>query len=288
MRSPLSVFIFLLICQALSAQEAADTLRGRIVNGNGDPVEYVHIGIPSQKLGTISTRDGQFELVVPRSKSGTVEFHHVSYQTYYLPADRFSKNLTIALSEQELTPALVYSGKVREKYLIKRGLAILSDKVSAAGVFLPPKEWNETKEHGKSGELGSVANVKHHFRVEEIAFPMLDNSIPDCVVSFSIYKVSDHDSVFENVLSKPIYVRIPLSKSSQLVTVHPGEDIVLEPGRYFFGVQVVDYDRNAYDGKNGLTCRLYFQGSYYRETPVAKMERYPVNIGLSVKGKEFL
>ncbi len=282
MRSLFTVLFFFLICQALSAQEVADTLRGRIVNAAGKPVEYVHIGIPSQKLGTISSRDGQFELVIPRSKSGTVEFHHVSYQTYYLPVSEFSKHLTIALSEQELAPAVAYSGRVRERFLVKRGVAILSDKASVAGVFLPPKDAE------KSGELGSVANVKHPFRVEEIAFPMLDNNIPGCVVSFSIYKVSNNDTVFENILSKPIYVKIPLCKSSQMVTVHPGEDIVLEPGRYFFGVQVVDYDRDAYKGKEGLTCRLYFQGSYYRETPVAKPEHLPVNIGLSVKGKEYL
>lgn len=280
MRSPFIVFVSLLLCQALSAQEVADTLRGRVVNAAGTPVEYVHIGIPDQKLGTISTRDGQFELVVPRSKAGTVEFHHVSYETYYLSPSDFSKNLTIALSNQQLAPAIAHSGRVRERYLLKRGMSFLDGQ--ALGVFTPAEGTDQ------SGELGSAVNVKHPFRIEEIALPTVSNSIAGCVLSFNIYRVSDHDSVFESILTHPIYAKIPVSSSAQTVTVHPGEDIVLEPGRYFFGVQVVDYDRDAYKGKEGLTCRLYFQGSYYRETPVAKPEHLPVNIGLSVRGKEYL
>jgi len=280
MRSPFIVFASLLLCQALSAQEVADTLRGRVVNAAGTPVEYVHIGIPDQKLGTISTRDGQFELVVPRGKAGTVEFHHVSYETYYLPASDYAENLTIALSNQQLAPAIAHSGRVRERYLLKRGVSFLDGQ--ALGVFTPAEGTDQ------SGELGSAVNVKHPFRIEEISLPTVSNSIAGCVLSFSIYRVSDHDSVFENILTRPIYAKIPVSSTEQTVTVHPGEDIVLEPGRYFFGLQVVDYDRTAFKEHDGLACKIYLQTSYYRETPVAKPVRTPVNVGLTVKGKEYL
>ena len=281
MRSPFFVFASLLVCQALSAQQPADTLRGRIVNAAGTPVEYVSIGIPGQKLGTISTRDGQFELVVPRDKAGTVEFHHVSYETYYLPVSDYAKNLTIALSNQELAPAVAHSGKVRERYLLKRGVAFLGDE--ARCVFVP------TGKSDRSGELGSAVNVKHPFRIEEISLPTVSNSIPECVISFNIYRVSDHDSVFENVLTHPIYARVPVSPSEQVITVHPGEDIVLEPGRYFFGLQIVDYSRSSYrEDKDGLACKVYLQSSYFRQTPVEKPIPIPINVGLTVKGKEYL
>ena len=280
MRSPFFIFASLLICPALSAQEVADTLRGRIVNAAGNPVEYVHIGIPDKKLGTISTRDGQFELVVPRDKAGTVEFHHVSYETYYLSPSDFSKNLTIALSNQQLAPAIAHSGRVRERYLLKRGMSFLDGQ--ALGVFTPAEGTDQ------SGELGSAVNVKHPFRIEEISLPTVSNSIAGCVLSFNIYRVSDHDSVFESILTHPIYAKLPVSSSAQTVTVHPGEDIVLEPGRYFFGMQVVDFDRAAHKDHDGLVCKIYLQSSYYRETPVAKPVRIPANVGLSVKGKEYL
>ena len=281
MRSPFIFFASLLACQALSAQEVADTLRGRVVNAAGAPVEYVHIGIPDRKLGTISTRDGQFELVVPRDKAGTVEFHHVSYATYFLPTSDFSKDLTVVLSDQELAPAVAHSGRVREKYLLKRGVTFLNGQ--ALGVFTPAEGTDQ------SGELGSAVNVKHPFRIGEISLQTVSNSIAGCVLSFSIYRVSDHDSVFENILTHPIYANIPVSESAQTVTVHPGEDIVLEPGRYFFGIQVVDYDRSAYQAKrDGLAFKIHLQDSYYRETPVAKPVRIPVNVGLTVKGKEYL
>lgn len=281
MRSPFIILASLLVCQALSAQEIADTLRGRVVNAAGAPVEYVSIGIPGQKLGTISTRDGQFELVVPRGKAGTVEFHHVSYETYYLPVSDYAKNLTIALSNQELAPAVAHSGKVRERYLLKRGVAFLGDQAQC--VFVP------TGKSDRSGELGSAVNVKHPFRIEEISLPTVSNSIPECVISFNIYRVSDRDSVFENILTRPIYAKVPVSSSEQVITVHPGEDIVLEPGRYFFGLQIVDYSRSSYrEDKDGLACRIYLQSSYFRQTPVEKPIRIPINVGLTVKGKEYL
>ena len=213
--------------------------------------------------------------------SGTVEFHHVSYATYFLPTSDFSKSLTVVLSDQELAPAIAHSGRVREKYLLKRGVTFLNGQ--ALGVFTPAEGTDQ------SGELGSAVNVKHPFRIGEIALQTVSNSIAGCVLSFSIYRVSDHDSVFENILTHPIYANIPVSDSAQTVTVHPGEDIVLEPGRYFFGIQVVDYDRSAYQAKrDGLAFKIHLQDSYYRETPVAKPVRIPVNVGLTVKGKEYL
>ena len=61
----------------LAAQEQV-SVRGKIVDEKGEPVEYVQVGVPERHIGTISTVDGQFEISVPID---TLEFFHVSYQT---------------------------------------------------------------------------------------------------------------------------------------------------------------------------------------------------------------
>ena len=54
------------------------SIKGQIINEQGDPVEYVQVGIPKLQTGTISTADGHFEITVP---TDTLQFFHVSYQT---------------------------------------------------------------------------------------------------------------------------------------------------------------------------------------------------------------
>ena len=58
------ILALLMIPAGLWAQERV-TVRGRIVNENGEAVEYVQVGIPKLQEGTISSVDGQFEITVP-------------------------------------------------------------------------------------------------------------------------------------------------------------------------------------------------------------------------------
>ena len=47
----------------LLAQEHV-TVKGRIINEQGDAAEYVQLGVPKHRIGTISTADGRFEIVL--------------------------------------------------------------------------------------------------------------------------------------------------------------------------------------------------------------------------------
>ena len=51
----------LLLPVLLFAQENVK-IKGRIVNEQGEAVEYVQIGLPKRQIGTISTVDGRFEM----------------------------------------------------------------------------------------------------------------------------------------------------------------------------------------------------------------------------------
>jgi len=254
------------------------TVNGRIINEQGEAVEYVQVGIPKLQLGTISSADGCFEITVP---TDTLEFFHVSYQTEHFPVTGPADDVVIVLHDNELPPAVFIGGNTREKYLLRPG-----SKVFGNGGLLvfEPKTGNT-----KGVELGSVARTGKPFLVKDIQFGVWQNSIPDCVVSVNIYRIEGKNEEFVNVLQKPIYVNVAESEAPQEFHIQPEEIVLLEPGRYFISFQIVDCNEKALEGdlQMCLSTILYFKSSYTRKAALGKMEPYPVNIGMVVKGVEY-
>lgn len=275
----------LLIPTSIFGQEAV-SVKGRILNEQGDAVEYVQVGIPKLQLGTISTADGHFEITVPRD---TLEFFHVSYQTGYHVVTGPAEDLVIVLHGNELQPAVFIGGDTKETYLLRRGTKI------AGGLLVFEPKTGSTK----GVELGSVAKTMKPFLVQEIQFEIHSNTIPDCVVSVNIYRIESKNEDFVNILQKPMYVNVPESEAPQEFHIRPDETVLLEPGRYYISFQIVDCNEKALEeylrtpeserdfSKMRLSTILYFKSSYTRKAALGEMEHVPVNIGMVVKGLEY-
>ena len=287
MRIELALAIVLLPA-LLTAQERV-TVKGRIVNEQGEAVEYVQVGVPKRQIGTISTVDGRFEISVP---ADTLAFFHVSYQPAAYPVTGPAEDVVIVLHELELPPAVAIGGKTTEKYLVRPGLKI-NERIGGADFYRPGGG-------GKGGELGCIAKVRKPFLIQDIRFTILDNHIPGCVASINVYRIEGDPETFTNILHKPIYFDIIESDTPQDYDIQPGETIMLEPGRYFIALQVVATDDEAVrkiletpeSERNPralhMSTSLYFKSSYERYSAMGKMMHIPVNIGISVKGLEYL
>ena len=286
MRIKLSIALALLPV-LLSAQERF-TVKGRIINGQGEAVEYVQIGVPKLQTGTISTVDGRFEIDIPRD---TLEFFHVSYQTASYPVTGPADDVVIVLQEQELPPAIFIGGNTKEKYLLRPGTNVLKNM----GVISTALR----SEHPSGRELGSVAHAKKPFLVKDILLTIRSNHIPGCIASINIYRIEGKDESFVNVLHKPIYFDVAVSNDPQLFDIQPEETILLEPGRYFIAFQIVGYDEQALQAflakqedqkefwEMTMDFNVYLKNSYLREVALGEMKHYPVNIGIAVKGLEY-
>ena len=269
----------------LSAQERV-TLRGRIVNKQGEAIEYVHVGIPKLEIGTISSAEGLFEIEVPYD---TLEFHHVSYETGYHPVTGPAENLVIVLEDAELPPAVFIGGETKEKYLHKAGTPMPSGLVA----------FSLDSENHKGKEIGSVAHAKKPFLIKNIHFTINSCYIPGCVVAVNIYRIEGQKESFTNILHKPIYTNVAYSKTPQEFDIQPDETILLEPGKYFVAFQIVDCDEQAFKNylatpesernhtEMNLYCTLYFKSSYVREIALGQLKHVPVNMGISIKGLEY-
>ena len=284
-----TAFLLLLLFVSLSVwgQEPV-SVKGRIINQYGEAVEYVQVGIPKLQLGTISSADGIFELTAP---CDTLEFFHVSYQTERYIVTGPADDVVITLHENELPPAVFIGGDTKEKYLLRPGTKIFGN----GGVLVFEPKTGSTK----GVEIGSVATAKKPFLVQDIQFGIWQNSIPDCVVSVNIYRIEGKDEEFVNVLQKPIYVNVAESDKPQEFHIRPEETILLEPGRYYISFQIVDCNEKALEeylqvpeserdwSQMRLSTILYFKSSYTRKAALGKLEHYPVNIGMVVKGLEY-
>jgi hypothetical protein len=276
----------LLLPTLLSAQERV-SVRGKIVNEKGEPVEYVQVGVPKHQIGTISTADGRFEISMPPD---TLQFFHVSYQAAGYPVTGPADDLVVVLHEQELPPAVFIGGDTKEKYLLRAGKNLLKNM----GVI------SITLEDGnfKGKELGSVAQTKKPFLVQDISLTVHDNRIPDCVASINIYRIEGPEESFVNVLHKPIYFDVAVSDTPQKYDLHPEETLLLEPGRYFIAFQIVGCDEAALQAflakpveeqihEMYMNFYIYLKSSYLRKSALGEIKHYPVNIGVSVKGLEY-
>ena len=276
----------LLLPALLSAQEHV-SVRGKIVNEKGEPVEYVQVGVPKHQIGTISTADGRFEISMPPD---TLQFFHVSYQAAGYPVTGPADDLVVVLHEQELPPAVFIGGDTKEKYLLRAGKNLLKNM----GVI------SITLEDGnfKGKELGSVAQTKKPFLVQDISLTVHDNRIPDCVASINIYRIEGPEESFVNVLHKPIYFDVAVSDAPRKYDLHPEETLLLEPGRYFIAFQIVGCDEAALQAflakpmeeqihEMYMNFYIYLKSSYLRKSALGEIKHYPVNIGISVKGLEY-
>ena len=276
----------LLLPTLLSAQERV-TVCGRIVNEQGTPVEYVQVGVPKHQIGTVSTTDGRFEIAMPPD---TLQFFHVSYQAAGCPVTGPVDDLVIVMHDQELPPAVLIGGDTKEKYLLRAGKTLMKNMGVISITF---EDGNLT---GK--EVGSVAQTKKPFLVQDISLTVHDNRIPDCVASINIYRIEGPEESFVNVLHKPIYFDVAVSDAPRKYDLHPEETLLLEPGRYFIAFQIVGCDEAALQAflakpmeeqihEMYMNFYIYLKSSYLRESALGEMKHYPVNIGISVKGLEY-
>ena len=262
--------------------------KGRIINQQGEAVEYVQVGVPKRQIGTISTVDGRFEIDIP---CDTLEFFHVSYQPAAYPVTGPVDEAVIVLHEQELPPAVFIGGNTKEKYLLRPGTNILKNM----GVISTTLR----SEHPSGRELGSIAHAKKPFLVKDILLTVRNNHIPGCVASINVYRIEGKRESFVNVLHRPIYFDVPVSDKPQDFDISPEETLLLEPGSYFIAFQIVGCDSEALQTflskpeedrklwEMTMDFNIFLKSSYVREVALGKMESLPVNIGVAVKGLEY-
>ena len=276
MKKASSLLLLLFVLITTNAQSKI-SITNKIVNENGEAIEYATIGIPSKKIGTLSDTNGVFTLNVEIKISDTLVIRHVSYQEKQIPiTECLNTTNNIVMQTKQLDEMVVYNGKRKKALLANKGMNIAGGETML------------TIAH-KGFEVGSMVETKRIFELQEISFNVRSNNILGAKFSVNIYRQNEATGEFTNTLCKPIYFDIPVNSDKQEVKIEVTENVIIQPGTYFVSIMFVDYDNSNIENEqhNSIYFPLYLKSSYTRKGIMNELESIPINMGLSLKGIEY-
>ena len=99
------LFLLALLATALGSVAQTFTLRGRVTDGEGNPVEFASVACPSQGRATVTSLQGQYELKLLSADSVVVKFSMLGYRTKtrVLHRPKGTQTLQVTLTEQAST-----------------------------------------------------------------------------------------------------------------------------------------------------------------------------------------
>lgn len=99
------LFLLALLATALGCVAQTFTLRGRVTDGEGNPVEFASVTCPSQGRATVTSLQGQYALRLLTADSVVVKFSMLGYhtKTRVLRRPKGTQTLQVTLSEQANT-----------------------------------------------------------------------------------------------------------------------------------------------------------------------------------------
>ena len=99
------LFLLALLATALGCVAQTFTLRGRVTDGEGNPVEFASVTCPSQGRATVTSLQGQYELKLLSADSVVVKFSMLGYRTKtrVLHRPKSTQTLQVTLTEQAST-----------------------------------------------------------------------------------------------------------------------------------------------------------------------------------------
>lgn len=99
------LFLLALLATTLGSVAQTFTLRGRVTDGEGNPVEFASVTCPSQGRATVTSLQGQYALRLLTADSVVVKFSMLGYRTKtrVLRRPKGTQTLQVTLSEQANT-----------------------------------------------------------------------------------------------------------------------------------------------------------------------------------------
>ena len=89
-----------IVLEYLLEDKPVKTVKGKVTDREDQVLEYVNIGIEQKNFGTMSLRDGLFELGIPyKYRNDTLTFSYVGFEQERIPINQMDSFQTISLYE---------------------------------------------------------------------------------------------------------------------------------------------------------------------------------------------
>lgn len=175
---------------------AQNSIYGKVVNEDNEPVAYCSIGIKNSTIGTISDENGNYTLRIPFKTKDDIVFSSIGYKDLIKSSDQLIENSTVILEYNaiSLDPVVINAKKMKEKVIGQKSKPMLT--------FSKMFDQNIP-----TIEQGTIFNVYQKTKLKSYNFHIIPSSkFKEITLKLNIYNINDHipDKVLlsENIIYK--------------------------------------------------------------------------------------
>ena len=256
--------VFILTFSVLHGQ---NRIAGSVLNAESNlPVEYVNIGIVGKNIGTVSDKNGQFNLLIESQYlNDSLLFSCIGYESCSVKISDIKENDIIPLKEK---PFLLNEVVVIPRIFKEQVFGIASKSGIGVAGF---------KNNNLGYECGLLMKNKKRTEIKSVKVNISSCAYDTIFYRLNIYEVKEKGN-FENILTEPIYVIA--SKENVLngsLQVDLTEQNIVVNGNFLVTLEHV---RDLGNGGLWFPASLK-QKTYYRKTSQGKWKTVPIGISLS-------
>ncbi len=242
---------------------------------NNEPLPYVNIGIKNKNIGTVTQRDGSFQMRIPPDLArDSLTISMAGYNSQTISVSRIireSKSINILLKERytELNEVVITEKTLPVKIL---GNTTTSNFVS---VGLPLKFLGS--------EVGVKINLgKKSVMLKKFSFNVSGNRLDTAVFRMNIYDVRN-GVPFENVLQKNIL--IPVGKRTGLYMIDLSEYKIEMKGEILLSLEWIEGSSSSSgNGAIFLSAGFLNSSTWHRITSQGEWKKAPgLGVGLNIE-----
>ena len=245
---------------------AQSVVKGRIVNINGEGVEYANVIVGNAH--SLSDANGYFHLDASSNENAPMTVSHISYETLVVqPTDYLKPDVVLTLVEKKNTlPTVSVSGlKLKEKKIARKGMKIPGD--------VQFENWTNP-----DAELGPVVSIGDNYWLKKIGFTVKECTYDNSKLRIIIYEMRGKD--FIPVMNKPLYVDCGKIEKERDYDVTVDKGIALYKGRdYYIGMCLVAGSKGGV-----ISFPVYLHNAYARNLLNGNTKKLPASIGISLVG----
>ena len=169
---------FLLAFIVTLAATAQVTVKGHVVNQDGNSVEYACVGIMDDSISTITDAQGRFSLVLPAGRQDELVVSHISYLTTAIPFSAYKDGEEVAVNLVEklvAQPAALVPKNSKLKMIVGKRVGGPEVDFTKEGEVL-------------NMEYGIMFNGKKNHALSDIYLTIKRSTYDWCVLSFNLYE----------------------------------------------------------------------------------------------------
>lgn len=256
------LYVFI-ICPVISLKSQIE-FKGNVIDiKSNSPIEFVNIGFPKKGVGTVSSENGEFVLIVPDSlKSDSIVFSHINYKTKKIKLEANSSVIPLTVADKELPEVVIIPNKIKSKW-INKGFGIpASSMLSNLGE-----------------EVGIPLDFKKEVLLRQAKIKVKSCSYDSVIVRVNLYDLSD-GTVGNLISTKPLYTTIKKNKKTQEYILDFVESIKIRKGSILLSMECVAYYG---DDNSKIVFPTNTGAGYSRSVSLGNFDKIPFNTGMSLK-----